>query len=114
MNQPNEDRATEARINSMIFDDYKEFEYRISMLKLSWQITAQDMEELKYVLTSLIPDGKKESLTTALELFRYLEQILFVGPDNLSKLIEILRQMDKPNLYEVILTKTERTKELNS
>ena len=107
MNQRNEDRATEARINSMIFDDHQERDYRISMLKLSQRITEKDMEELKYVLTSRIPDGKKESLKTALELFRYLEQILFVGPNNLSRLKELFREMGKPNLYEVILSKIE-------
>ena len=77
-------------------------EYRVFMLKLSRQITPKDMEELKYVLTSLIPEGKKESLKTALELFRYLEMLLFVGTNNLANLEELFRVMDKPELCQMI------------
>ena len=77
-----------------------DLKYRGFMLKLSRQITAQDMAEFKYMLTSLIPEGKKETLDTAIELFRFLEQQLFVGPNNLSKLEELLRLMDKPKLRE--------------
>ena len=77
-------------------------EYREFMLKLSRQITAQDVAELKYVLTSLIPEGKKESLKTALELFRYLEMLLFVGTNNLANLEALFRRMDKPELCQMI------------
>jgi hypothetical protein len=79
-----------------------DLKYRGLMLKLSRQITAQDMAEFKYMLTSLIPDGKKETLDTAIELFRFLEQQLFVGPNNLSKLEELFRLMDKPALCEMV------------
>ncbi len=79
-----------------------DLEYRGFMLKLSRQITAQDMAEFKYMLTSLIPDGKKETLDTAIELFRFLEQQLFVGPNNLSKLEELFRAMDKTALCETV------------
>ena len=78
-----------------------DLEYRGFMLKLSRQITAQDMAEFKYMLT-FIPDGKKETLDTAIELFRFLEQQLFVGPNNLSKLKELFRAMDKPKLCQMI------------
>ena len=81
-----------------------DLDYRIFMLKLSWQITEKDVAELKYVLTSRIPDGKKEYLTDALELFRYLERILYVGPDNLANLEELFRRMDKPKLCQMITT----------
>ena len=79
-----------------------DLEYREFMLKLSRQITAVDMAELKYMLTSRIPDGKKESLKTALELFRYLEMLLFVGTNNLANLRELFRRMDKPELCQMI------------
>ena len=79
-----------------------DLEYREFMLKLSRQITAVDMAELKYMLTSRIPDGKKESLKTALELFRYLEMLLFVGTNNLANLKELFRRMDKPELCQMI------------
>ena len=84
-------------LNKWIPDlDYREF-----MLKLSREITSQDMAELKYVLTSLIPEGKKESLKTALELFRYLEMRLFVGANNLASLKEVFLIMDKPKLCKM-------------
>ena len=79
-----------------------DLEYRVFMLKLSRQITAQDMAELKYLLSSLIPEGKKESLKTALELFRYLEMLLFVGTNNLTNLKELFRRMDKPELCQMV------------
>ena len=85
-------------LNKSILD----FEYRVFMLKLSRQITSQDMAELKYLLSSLIPESKKESLKTALELFRYLEMLLFVGTNNLANLQELFRRMDKPELYQMI------------
>ena len=80
-----------------------DLKYRGFMLKLSRRITAQDMEELKYMLTSLIPEGKKESLKTALELFTFLEHILFVAPNDLSKLERLFREMDKPKLCQMIM-----------
>ena len=90
----------------MTMDGLKEkipdLEYRGLMLKLSRQITAQDMAEFKYMLTSLIPDGKMETLDTVLKLFRFLEQQLFVGPNNLSELAELFRAMDKPKLCHMI------------
>ncbi len=79
-----------------------DLKYRGFMLKLSRQITAQDMAEFKYMLTSLIPEGKKETLDTPIELFRFLEQQLFVGPNNLSKLEELFRAMDKLKLCHMI------------
>ncbi len=79
-----------------------DLKYRGFMLKLSRQITAQDMGELKYMLTSLIPEGKMEKLDTVLKLFRFLEQQLFVGPNNLSKLAELFRAMNKPKLCQMI------------
>jgi hypothetical protein len=60
------------------------------------------MKELKYVLTRLIPDGKKEKLNSALELFRFLEQQEFVGENNLDDLEELFRQMDKPKLCQMV------------
>ena len=79
-----------------------DLKYRGFMLKLSRQITAQDMAELKYMLASLIPDGKMEKIDTALELFRYLQKILFVEPNNLIKLEKLFREMEKPKLYKMV------------
>ena len=93
-------------MNSKTMDGQTEIvpdlKYRGFMLKLSRQITAQDMAELKYMLASLIPDSKMETIDTALELFRYLEKILFVEPNNLIKLEKLFREMEKPKLYEMV------------
>ena len=78
-------------------------EYREFMLKLSRQITAQDMAELKYMLVSPeFPEGKMESLKTALELFRFLEHQRFVEQNNLGNLQELFGKMDKHKLCQMV------------
>ena len=81
-----------------------ELKYRGFITRLTDQITEQDMEKLKYMLTPLIPDGKKESLVTGIKLFTFLEQILFVEPNNLENLEELFLEMDKPALSQIIRT----------
>jgi ribosomal protein L17 len=61
-----------------------DLKYRVFMLKLSRQITEQDMKELKYVLTRLIPNGKKEKLNSALECFVYLNNKNLLEKINLA------------------------------
>ena len=80
----------------------RDLEYREFMLKLSRKIDPKDMEELKYMLTSLIPDGKMESLDSAIKLFRFLERMLFVEPNNLGDLEQLFRRMNKSELCEMI------------
>ena len=80
-----------------------DLEDRIFTVKLSRQITAQDMEELKYVLASpIIPDGKMETLNTPLKLFYYLKNLQFVGPNNLENMEELFRRLENPTLYQMI------------
>ena len=62
-------------------------EYRAMILQLSSDL---ELEDLKYMLRSLIPDGKSERLTTTLQVFVHLENLLFVGPRNLRGLRELL------------------------
>ena len=82
-------------------------EYRIFMLNLSRQVTAQDMEELKYMLASpVIPDGRMDTFNTALKLFYHLKNLRFVGPDNLGNLKELFLRMDKPTLYAMTMNFT--------
>jgi hypothetical protein len=73
------------------------------MLQLSDQLTSQDIEELKYILTSAIPDGIMESLNTTFDLFRHLEKLLFVGPNNLWKLAELFRVMRRQRLCDIVI-----------
>ena len=79
-----------------------ELKYRGFMARLTDQITAQDLEKLKYMLTPLIPEGKKESLNTVTKLFTCLEQMLFVGPTNLENLEELFREVDNPKLCQML------------
>jgi hypothetical protein len=70
--------------NNAIIPD---LEYRIFMLELSHQFTSEDTEELKYVLASLIPAGKMESLDTTLKVLRnsnVLDQIISVDSRDFS------------------------------
>jgi hypothetical protein len=73
------------------------------MLKLSRRLTSQDIKELKYMLTSIIPAGKMESLDMPLKLFLHLEKLLFVGPNNLWKLAELFRVMGKQSLCDIVI-----------
>jgi hypothetical protein len=74
------------------------------MLKLSRRLTSQDIEELKYMLTSpVIRAGIMESLDTTLKLFLHLEKLLFVGPNNLWKLAELFRVMGKQRLCDIVI-----------
>ena len=46
--------------------------YRRFIRNLAREVTPQDMEELKYMLTSIIPAGIMESLDTPLKLLDHL------------------------------------------
>ena len=81
-----------------------ELKYRGLMARLTDRITEREMEKLKYMLTPLIPEGKKESLDTVTKLFTFLEQVLFVEPNNLGNLEELFREMDKLSLCQMIRT----------
>jgi hypothetical protein len=105
---PDEDPSTKTQTNSMTMDSLKDWipdlEYREFMVELSEQITAQDLERMRYMLTSksLFPAGIMERLDTGLKLFVFLEQILFVGPNNLMKLQELFRTIRNPKLCEMV------------
>ena len=84
-----------------------DLKYRCFILKLSQQLTSQDIEQLKYMLMSpvspVIPGGIMESLDTTLKLFFHLEKLLFVGPNNLWKLAELFRVMGKQRLCDIVI-----------
>jgi hypothetical protein len=84
--------------NTMIPD----VEYRVFMLELSHQLTSEDTVELKYVLASLIPAGKMESLDTTLKVFRCLEKLERVGPNNLCGLERLFSLMGKHRLSSMV------------
>ncbi|CAB4007032.1 Caspase-8 [Paramuricea clavata] len=79
-----------------------DIKYRGFMVKLSHRLTSQDTEELKYMLTSVIPAGVMESLDTTLKLFLHLEKQLFVGPNELWELQELFRAMESQRLCDIV------------
>ena len=103
---PEEDPPTIKPKNSKTMDGLSEWrnelKYRGFMARLSDQITAQDFEKLKYMLTPLIRKGRMESLDTVIKLFDCLEEMLFVGPNNLDNLKETFFEMDKPKLCQMV------------
>ena len=81
--------------------------YRFFMVQLARMFTSKDIEELKYILTSIIPAGKMESLDTTLKLFRHLEKLAMFGPENiggLGVLEAVLRKLGKYNLCAMFCT----------
>ena len=82
-----------------------DLKYRGFMLQLSRQVTLEDAEELKYLLTSVIPAGKMESLDTILKLFRHLEKLDYIGPNNicgLNFLKRLFQVMEKKELCVMV------------
>lgn len=84
-----------------------DLKYRGFMLQLSRHVTMEDAEELKYLLTSAIPAGKMESLDTTLKLFRHLEKLDYIGPNNIFglELLERLFQVMKRNYLCVMVVR---------
>ena len=87
-------------------------DYRIFMLQLSGHFTTQDMEELTYVLA--IPSGIAERLTTNLQVFKYLERVGLVGPNDLHHLERLFTLMDRYDLRRMITTFNDTVRESNS
>lgn len=73
--------------------------YRSLILKLSRKLSC---DELKYMLKLRIPAGKREKLTTTLQVFDHLENLQFVGPSNLDGLIRLLKLMGEHELLEMV------------
>ena len=76
-----------------------EAKYRSLILKLSRKLSC---DELKYMMKPRIPAGKREKLTTTLQVFDHLENLQFVGPSNLDGLIYLLKLMDEHELIEMV------------
>jgi hypothetical protein len=96
-------------LNSMSEIDAKlpDLKYRLFMLELSRQFTSKDteFEEMQYILTSMIPAGKMESLDSTLKLFRHLEKLAIFGPDDLGglKFLEgLFRKLGKHKLSAMV------------
>ena len=78
----------------------KDLKYRSLVLKLSRKLSC---DEVKYMLKSRIPAGKREKLTTTLQVFDFLENLELVGPNNLCGLIYLLGLMDELKLRDMVV-----------
>lgn len=82
--------------------------YRMFILEFSRHFTTQDMEELKYALN--IPSGTAEGLTTNLQVFKYLERIGIVRPNDLRKLGILFISMKRYDLLRRMIGTLSETK----
>ena len=72
------------------------------MLELSRQLNSQDLNELRYMLSSTLPAGIVGSLDTPLDVFQHLERLMFVGPNNLRKLERLFWSMGEERLSSMV------------
>ena len=75
--------------------------YKTKMVKLASKLRKDDIEQIKY-LCSDIGEAILERVTTGLELIRILEMHGYVGADNLYTFKEILSNLDRPDLLEIL------------
>ena len=79
-------------------------EYRALMRNLSSLLSrSEDIYELKYMLKSLIPAGKREGLNIALQVFDFLENLELLGPTKFYWLHGLFQEMEKPDLRAMVL-----------
>ena len=85
-------------------DVVPDVKYRALMLKLSRLLSSSgDIYELTYMLRCRIPAGKRETFSTALEVFEFLENLEHLGPTNIHWLYELFQEMEKPDLSAMVL-----------
>ena len=79
-----------------------DIEYTKLLLQLSFKLSAEDIQSLKFGLRRRIPAGKREKLKTAYDIFEHLERIRFLGPDNLHGLETLLQLIEKLELCDTV------------
>ena len=90
-----------------------DIKYRALMRKLSSLLSSsQDIYECKYMLKCLIPAGKRERFSTALEVFEFLENFELLGPKKLEWLCQLFQEMGKPDLSVMVLNFVHRFEEM--
>ena len=86
------------------------YEYNKLLLKLSRHLSETELQEIKFLLRECIPDGKREKIPHLLDLFKRLEELTLLGPDEVSILKSLFELMEKPELFAMVSEYMERNK----
>lgn len=70
-----------------------ETNYRSFILRIAENITKEKLEQMKYLCMDFISEGKLETITSPLQLFKELERLKMMDIDNLSFLRELLENV---------------------
>ena len=85
--------------------------YRKLLLKLSSDLTSNDLERLKFAAVDFIPRGRTENIGSGVQLFDVLEQDLIIGPQNLGLLQDMFKTIGRVDLaWKIQPFKTEAVK----
>ena len=68
--------------------------YRTLLLRISENITASDLEKLKFLCLDFIPDGELETIDSALKLFKALERRSKLAENDLTFLCYLLTNVN--------------------
>ncbi len=77
---------------------YEDFFYREQLLRISQQLTAQDIEKLLWLLKKVIPLARAEKISKGYQLFDELEKQRLLGPNNLNTLCNCLSAVGRQDL----------------
>ncbi|CAH1788620.1 unnamed protein product [Owenia fusiformis] len=72
------------------------------LLKLSKQLTDDNVDDLKYLVEDYV-DGAP-NIKNALDLFRKLQKVGVICDTNVDKLIELLREIERDDLVQKVIT----------
>ncbi|XP_068711733.1 uncharacterized protein [Montipora foliosa] len=76
--------------------------YRTLLLRISENITASDLEKLKFLCLDFIPDGELETIDSALKLFKALERRSKLAENDLTFLCYLLTNVNCLRLSQAI------------
>ena len=84
---------------------YEDFSYREQLLRISQQLTAQDIEKILWLLKKVIPLSKAEKISKGYQLFDELEKQRLLGPNNLNVLSNCLSATGRQDLVTTTTAK---------
>ena len=82
--------------------DKKDVSYRRFMMKLSQNLTNDDIDYLKYFYGSYVPSANREKIIKGIDLFTVLERANLLGPDKLDTLRFGFQSINREDLLEEI------------
>jgi hypothetical protein len=76
--------------------------YRQLLVKLDLKLKDENLDDMKFLLADIIPDGTRESATTALELFETLEHHGKLSAQDLSTLEKLFDKVPRKDLLVLL------------